>query len=97
MGKIQPDTPANQAKPPSILETVLRTYTVLSHNMTAIGAGPADVVIQPDVSTFDMADFTRAVDAAEVGKRVTHEHLPRLRKLLHRLDHALFPLESARS
>ncbi len=93
VGNIKPDTPAKKAKLPSILETVLRTYTVLSHNMTAIGAGPADVVIQPDVSTFDMADFTRAVEAADVGKKTTHEQLPRLRKLLHRLDKALFPVE----
>lgn len=97
VGNIGPDIPAKMHRPPSIPETVMRTYMVLTHSMTAIGAGPADVVIQPDVSTFDMAEFTRAVEASGVGKQATREQLPKLRKLLHRLDGALFPLQGVNS
>lgn len=93
VGTIEPDTPADKARSPSTLETLLRTYTILSHSMTAVGAAPADVTIQPDVSTFDMTAFTRALEAADIGKRSTREQLPTLRKLLHRLDGALFPEE----
>jgi hypothetical protein len=85
------DTPADKAKVPSVLETVLRTYAVQSYNMTNAGQGPADVRIVPDVSTFDMADFTRAVEAATIGTQATLEQLPNVKKLLHRLDRQLFP------
>ncbi|MGF1583360.1 MAG: patatin-like phospholipase family protein [Gemmataceae bacterium] len=90
VGKIKRDSPAG-AETPSMLETILRTYTVQSYNMNAIGAAPADISIEPDVSNFDMADFTRAVEMATIGKAKTKETLPRLKTLLHRLDDQLFP------
>ena len=91
VGKVYPDTPVSEARPPSIFETVLRTYTVLSHNITAIGAGPADVTIEPNVSSYDMADFTLAKETAAIGKEKTRERLPTIRALLNRMDPELFP------
>ncbi len=85
-----PDTPTSQMKPASALKTILRTYLVQNVNMNSVGVEPADFVIQPDVSEFDAAEFTRADEMSAIGEEATLESIPKIKQLLAQFDSQLF-------
>ena len=85
-----PDMATEQMKPPSTLQTVLRSHMVQSMNMNSIGVQPADIVIEPDVTAFDLTEFTRTDELAAVGEKTTLEAIPRIREMLGKLDGELF-------
>lgn len=85
------DTPLSEMHTPSTVQTLLRSHLVQSHHLHSIGVNPADVMIEPDVTAFEMSDFTRTAELAVVGERSVQAALPRIRKLLHKFDGALFP------
>ena len=68
----------------------MRTYLVQNVNLNAVGEQPADFAIQPDVSEFDITEFTRADEMAAVGEKATLDKMPELLKLLARVDDKLF-------
>ncbi len=86
----RPDTPTEKMKNASSLKTILRTYIVQNVNMNSVGVAPADLVIQPDVTAFDITEFTRADEMAVIGEQATLKSLPRLRSLLSRIDDKLY-------
>ena len=92
-GENRPDTPTDSMKKPSTLQTVLRSLLVQSHNMNSIGVQPADVMIEPDVTGFQLTEFMRARELAAIGEQTTLEQISRIKKLLHRLDDNLFKLD----
>jgi hypothetical protein len=47
-------------------------------------------MIAPDVTGFDLTEFTRAKEMAAVGEAATLEQLPKIRQLLSRADPHLF-------
>ena len=59
--------------------------------MNAVGVGPADFVIAPDVTSFDLSEFTRAEEMARIGEETTNATIGNLHKMLHKLDPELFP------
>jgi len=63
---------------------------VQNYSLNAIGVGPADVVIEPDVTAFDMTAFMRAKELAAVGEAAAGDQVPKVRQLLTRLDPQLF-------
>ncbi|WP_439622626.1 patatin-like phospholipase family protein [Gemmata sp.] len=81
-----------QRRGPSTLQTILRSLLVQNHSLNGIGVQPADVVIEPDVTGFDLSEFMRAKELAAVGERAALEQIPRVKQLLARLDPHLFPL-----
>ena len=87
---IKPDLPT-RGKKPSALQTILRSLLVQNHSLNALGVQPADVVIAPDVTGFDLTEFMRAKDMAAVGEAATLEQIPQIQQLLTRLDPPLFP------
>ena len=86
----RPDMPTSKMKSASILQTIMRTFVVQNVNMNSVGVQPAGFVIQPDVSEFDLAAFTRAGDMAAIGEATAHQSIPQLRRLLMQLDQPLF-------
>ncbi|QDU18772.1 patatin-like phospholipase family protein [Urbifossiella limnaea] len=90
-GDITPDRPAAAARKPSAVKTILRSLLVQNHSLNAIGVQPADVVIEPDVTGFELTAFTRATEMAAIGEAAALEQVPRIRQLLTRLDPQLFP------
>jgi NTE family protein len=88
----RPDTPPDQARPASTIQTLLRSYLVQSHSVNAIGVQPADFVIEPDVCRFDLSEFSRTDELAAVGEQATLEAIPQIRKLLNHLDSELYPV-----
>ncbi len=85
-----PDTPTEHMTAPGIVATMLRCLQVQAHNMSAVGADPADVIIAPDVSDFEPTAFTKTAEMAEIGYQATMETLPRIKEILQKLDGQLF-------
>ncbi len=86
----RPDTPTSNMKSASTLQTILRMLTVQNVNLNSVGVQPADFVIEPDVSGFDLTAFSRADQMSATGEQVTLESIPKLKLLLSRMDGALF-------
>ncbi len=58
--------------------------------MNSVGVQPADFVIAPDVTSFDISEFTRADEMALIGEMTTNATVAKLRKMLNKLDPKLF-------
>ncbi len=86
----QPDTPTSKMRSASILQTVLRSYLVQSRRMDSVGVQPADVIIEPDVTQFELTEFNRTDELAEVGEKTTLEAVPKIKELLAQLDDKMF-------
>jgi predicted acylesterase/phospholipase RssA len=82
----------------STLKVIMRQNMIQHHSMNAVGVRPADFVIAPDVTPFDISEFTRAEEMARIGEATTAAGIGDLHKMLHRLDAELFPefIEDAR-
>ena len=87
---ITPETPTPPRKKPGIVQTILRSLLVQNYSLNAIGVQPADVVIEPDVTGFDLTEFMRAKELAAIGEASALEQIPKIRHLLARLDPQLF-------
>jgi predicted acylesterase/phospholipase RssA/CRP-like cAMP-binding protein len=89
---IKPGQPILSRNKPGIGPTILRSLLVQNHNLNAFGVQPADVVIEPDVTGVDSAEFMRAKELAAIGEAAALEQVPKIRRLLNRLDPQLFRL-----
>jgi predicted acylesterase/phospholipase RssA/CRP-like cAMP-binding protein len=87
---ITPETPKPPRKGPTVVQTILRSLLVQSYNLNDYGVRPADVVIEPDVTSIDMTEFMRATELAAIGEAAARERIPHIRRLLSRLDPQLF-------
>ena len=87
---ITPESSVLPRKRPSILPTLLRSLQVQNYSLNALGVQPADAMIQPDVTGFDLTEFMRAKELAAVGEAAAKDQLPKIQQLLTRLDPQLF-------
>jgi predicted acylesterase/phospholipase RssA len=78
----------------STIEVILRQRMIQDYNMNAVGVLPADFVIAPDVTSFDISQFTRADEMAVIGEATTNAAVPQLREMLNRLDAKVFETRS---
>jgi predicted acylesterase/phospholipase RssA/CRP-like cAMP-binding protein len=85
-GKNQPDTPTERMQPASLMETVLRVTDVQAYGLTSLRTDAVDLMIRPDTTQFEFADFTRADELAEVGRAAALEVLPTLKQALEDLE-----------
>jgi predicted acylesterase/phospholipase RssA/CRP-like cAMP-binding protein len=74
----------------STLHVILRQHMIQDYNMNSVGIQPADFVIAPDVTSFDISEFTRADEMAHIGEATTDAVVAKLHKMLNRLDSKLF-------
>jgi NTE family protein len=74
----------------STLRVIMRQTMVQDYNMNSVGVQPADFVIAPDVTSFDMAEFARADEMASIGEATTSAAAANLRKMLNKLDPKIF-------
>jgi NTE family protein len=81
-----PQTPTEDMRPPSMMETLLRAMDVRSYGLSDVHNDHVDVVIRPDTSAFEFADFTQGARLAEVGEAAAEEAIPRIRELIASLD-----------
>jgi predicted acylesterase/phospholipase RssA len=83
---ITPENPTLSGTKPGIVPTLLRSLLVQNHSLNAIGVQPADVVIEPDVTGFDLTEFMRVKELAAIGEAAAREQIPNIQQLLARLD-----------
>jgi NTE family protein len=69
-----------QMKLPGKLETAYRVMEVSRRGITRLQMSFADLVIEPDTSAFDFADFSAAAAIAETGEAATEKALPELQR-----------------
>jgi predicted acylesterase/phospholipase RssA/CRP-like cAMP-binding protein len=72
------------------IQVIMRQNMIQSYSMNAVGVKPADFVIAPDVTSFDISQFTRADEMAVIGERTTNESVHQLKAMLSKLDRKLF-------
>jgi predicted acylesterase/phospholipase RssA/CRP-like cAMP-binding protein len=72
------------------IQVIMRQHMIQSYTMNAVGVEPADFVIAPDVTSFDISEFTRADEMAVIGENTTNESVPQLKGMLSKLDPKLF-------
>jgi NTE family protein len=87
---VTPDKTALSGTKPGVVTTLLRSLLVQNHSLNAIGVQPADMVIEPDVTGFDLTEFMKAKELAAIGEATALEQIPKIRRLLARLDPQLF-------
>lgn len=79
---------------PSTLQVLMRGYLVQSHNMNAVGVQPADFMIAPDVTGFDLSEFERTEEMARIGEQTTRDAVQQIKNMLSKLDDKLFPINA---
>ncbi len=84
------EKPTLSRKQPGIVPTIFRSLLVQNYNLNAFGVQPADVVIEPDVTGIDASEFMRAKELALIGEAAALERVPKIHRLLNRLDPQLF-------
>jgi predicted acylesterase/phospholipase RssA/CRP-like cAMP-binding protein len=72
------------------IQVIMRQHMIQSYSMNAVGVKPADFVIAPDVTAFDISEFTRADEMAVIGEKTTRELVQPLKGMLSKLDPRLF-------
>ncbi len=88
---IRPDSMMIRPRSPSTLQTLLRGYLVQNVNMNSVGVQPADFVIEPDVTSFGLTEFTRTDELAVRGEEAALRSLLQIKSSLAQLDNGLFP------
>jgi predicted acylesterase/phospholipase RssA/CRP-like cAMP-binding protein len=78
--------PAPSRRAPRTLETVWRVNEVQDHGLSSPRAASVDLLIAPDTSAFEFADFTRGHGLAEAGEAAAAEAAPQLRQMLRDLE-----------
>jgi NTE family protein len=77
----------------SSIQVIMRQTMIQGYKMNSVGIQPADFVIAPDVTSFDISEFTRADEMARIGETTTNAAVASLRKMLSKLDSKLFAHE----
>jgi NTE family protein len=87
------DTPISKMRSASTIQTILRSFLVQSASLNAYGVQPADFVIEPDVTGFQLTEFSRTDELAAIGERTTQDAVLKIRQLLNRLDPEMYPCD----
>ena len=87
---ISPEEPTLSRNKPGLVPTLLRSLLVQNYNLNAFGVQPADVIIEPDATGIDPSEFMKAKELAAIGEAAALEQIPKIRRLLDRLDPQLF-------
>ena len=74
----------------STVQVIMRQTMIQGHKMNSVGVQPADFVIAPDVTSFDISEFTRADEMAQIGETTTNATVAKLSEMLNKLDPKLF-------
>lgn len=67
---------------PGAIETLLRVNEVQDCALGTLRARAVDLLITPDTSRFDFANFTKAQRLADIGQAAAEEAIPQIRQLV---------------
>jgi predicted acylesterase/phospholipase RssA len=68
------------------LETLFRVNEVQAYGVTAMRHSAVDLMITPDTSAFEFADFCRARELADAGEAAAEAAIPELKRMLSELN-----------
>jgi predicted acylesterase/phospholipase RssA len=71
---------------PGTIETLLRVNEVQDLSVSLLRTAAVDLLITPDTSAFEFADFTRTAELADVGEIAAKAVLPQLKQMLAELE-----------
>jgi NTE family protein len=74
----------------STMQTIMRSLLAQNMGVNSFGVQPADAIIEPDVTQFDLNQFTEAVEIARIGELSALAELPKIKEQLQQLDYPLF-------
>jgi len=74
----------------STVQTIMRSLLAQNKGVNSFGVQPADAIIEPDVTQYDLNQFTEAVEIAGIGERAALAELPKIKEQLRQLDYPLF-------
>jgi predicted acylesterase/phospholipase RssA len=74
----------------STIQVIMRQTMIQDYKMNSVGVQPADFVVAPDVTSFDISEFTRAEEMARIGEMTTNTTVAKLLQMLSKLDPKLF-------
>jgi len=74
----------------STIQVIMRQTMIQHYKMNSVGVQPADFVVAPDMTAFDISEFTRADEMALIGEMTTNATVSRLSQMLGKLDSKLF-------
>jgi predicted acylesterase/phospholipase RssA/CRP-like cAMP-binding protein len=86
----RPDTPPAKMKRASTIQTALRVFAVQNSSINSYGVQPADFVIEPDVTKFELTEFTKTDELAAVGEQTAQQSISQIKSLLSAMDRQLF-------
>jgi NTE family protein len=81
----------------STIQVIMRQTMIQGYSMNSVGIQPADFVLAPDVTSFDISEFSRADEMALIGEATTNANVAKLRHMLNKLDPKLFKSSAAPS
>jgi predicted acylesterase/phospholipase RssA len=81
----------------STIQVIMRQTMIQGYSMNSVGIQPADFVVAPDVTSFDISEFTRADEMALIGEATTNASITKLRNMLSKLDPKLFKSSATQS
>jgi NTE family protein len=84
-GGNQPGTPTERMRRGGALETLFRVNEVQAYGVTAMRHSAVDLMITPDTSAFEFADFCRARELADAGEAAAEAAIPQLKQMLSEL------------
>jgi len=84
-GGNKPGTPTEKLRRGKMLETLFRVNEVQAYGVTAMRHSAVDLMITPDTSAFEFADFCRARELADAGEAAAEAAIPQLKQMLSEL------------
>jgi predicted acylesterase/phospholipase RssA len=88
----RPDMPTAKMKNANSIETVLRIFESLAHNISKLRNQAVDFWIRPDTSAFGLVEFHRATAIAAVGADAARAKLSELKQRLVDVEQRLLEL-----
>jgi hypothetical protein len=68
------------------METLMRVTEVQGHGINAIRTGSVDLLVEPETSPFEFADFTKAAPLADAGHEAMAKAIPQIEQMIRDLE-----------
>jgi NTE family protein len=81
-----PQTPTGRMRRAPLLETLVRVDEVQMAELSSLRESAVDLMIAPDASAFEFADFSKARELADVGEAAAQEVIPQLKQMIADLE-----------
>lgn len=74
-----------ERKQPNIFQVLLQSIFITTYSLSQSALESADIGIEPELSSVNLADFNRTREAIAIGRKATEEIIPELKQKLSQL------------